>query len=123
MGSLQSFILKYGITDSGVEGQGSPITKDQIQSKEMAHFFVDPAQAQAGDVKKAAAMDMETRALMTGFGGLIKMVNPPVQPPFKCGQCDAKEMANYSDLLHHTAYLHSNLKGKKNRQFKTKHNN
>lgn len=115
MGSLQSFILKYGITadKGGADGGGSPITRAQIQSKEMAHFFVDPAQAQAADAKKAAALDLETRALMTGFGGLVRMRVDlvPVQPPFKCTLCEHDEMTNYSDLLHHTAYVHSNLKG------------
>ena len=113
MGSLQSFILKYGITAGGADG-GSPITRAQIQSKEMAHFFVDPAQAQAADAKKAAALDLETRALMTGFGGLVRMrVHPDPHPPFKCTLCEHDEMTNYSDLLHHTAYVHSNLKGDK----------
>ena len=57
------------------------------------------------------SIDQETTTLMTGFGGLIKMVAPKVESPFKCPQCDHHEFQTYSDLLHHTAYCHSNLKG------------
>jgi hypothetical protein len=132
MGSLQAFILKFGITDNPDGAGNIAVSREHLQT--MAHYFVDQPQNATGSsnptqqavaktppltqgnnfngAAKSSAYDSETQYLLSGFGGLIKMTNPEDKgSPYLCPQCTHQEFANYPDLLHHTAYCHSNIKG------------